>query len=158
MPIRKANAGDAVSIWEIRNAAILSGCQAYYPVELLKAWTGGEMTEQFVQAVIEQFYVATLRDEVLGTGAINLDSAQLDAVFVRPDMMGRGVGRQIVAFLEELARQAGLTRLTLDSTLNAASFYRRCGFVGEAVSTYHSPRGIALECIPMEKELVLPRT
>lgn len=154
--IRKAHAGDAASAWEIRNAAILSQCQAHYPAELLEVWTSGEMTEQFVRFVVEHFYVATVRDEVVGSGAVDLGSGKLDGLFVRPDMMGRGVGRQIVAHLEAAARAAGLTRLTLDATLNAAGFYRRCGFVGETVGAYHSPRGITLQCIPMVKRLVPP--
>ena len=80
-------------------------------------------------------------------------SAELDAIFVRPDMMRRGVGKQIVSFLEDIGRAAGLTKLTLDSTLNAADFYRRCGFVGEVAGEYHSPRGITRDCIPMGKLL-----
>ena len=154
--LRKAHAGDSASAWEIRTAAILSQCTAHYPAELLKVWTNGEITEQFVQFVVEQLYVATVRDEVVGFGAVNLESGRLEAAFVRPDMMGRGVGRQIVTHLEAVARNAGLTQLTLDSTLNAAPFYRRCGFVGEAPGAYHSPRGITLECIPMVKRLVPP--
>ena len=90
--IRKAHAGDAASAWDIRNAAILSQCTAHYPAELLAVWTNGEITEQFMQFVVEQLYVATVRDEVVGIGAVDLDGGQLDAVFVRPDMMGRGVG------------------------------------------------------------------
>lgn len=153
LSIRKACAADAASAWDIRNAAILSQCPAHYPAELLAIWTSGDMTEEFVEFVAEKFYVATVGDEVVGTGAIDLQSGQLDALFVRPDMMRRGVGRQMVAHLETVARAAGLTRLTLDSTLNAAAFYRRCGFVGDAVGTYHSPRGITLECIPMVKDI-----
>ncbi|MGA2069083.1 MAG: hypothetical protein ABSG86_29280, partial [Thermoguttaceae bacterium] len=37
--------------------------------------------------------------------------------------------------------------------LNAAEFYRSCGFVGEAIGLYQSPRGITLDCIPMTKVL-----
>lgn len=153
LSIRKARAADAASAWDIRNAAILSQCPAHYPAELLAIWTSGEMTEEFVEFVAEKFYVATIGDEVVGTGAIDLESGMLDALFIRPDMMQRGIGQQMVAHLETVARTAGLTRLTLSSTLNAAAFYRRCGFVGETVSTYHSPRGITLDCIPMVKEL-----
>ena len=154
--IRRAHADDATAAWEIRNAAILSVCKGFYPDELLATWTDGEITERFVQFVVEQLYVASLNDLVVGTGVIDLDTGQLDAIFVRPDMMGHGIGKQIVLFLEDVGRAAGLTKLTLDSTLNAAPFYRRCGFVGEAVGVYESPRGIALNCFPMTKLLSSP--
>ena len=154
--IRKANAADAPAAWEIRNAAILHACKGFYTDELVAQWTNGQMTKQFVRFVVEQFYVATANGLVVGTGVINLDNGQLDAIFVRPEMMGRGIGKQIVSFLANLGRAAGLTELKLDSTLNAAPFYRRCGFVGDTIGVYESPRGISLACIPMTKSLASP--
>lgn len=64
-----------------------------------------------------------------------------------------GVARRMMTHLEQIAREAGLPEMKLNSTLNAAAFYRRCGFDGDAVSTYHSPRGFQLDCIPMTKNL-----
>ncbi len=151
--IRKASADDAAVAWEIRNAAILSQCKGHYPPESLAIWTDGEITEGFIQFVVEHLYVATVNDAVVGTGMIDCNSGRLDAIFVRPDMMGHGIGKQMMSFLEALGCAAGLTTLALDSTLNAAEFYRRCGFVGEAIGRYQSPRGIALDCIPMTKDV-----
>jgi GNAT superfamily N-acetyltransferase len=151
--IRKACADDATAASDIRNAAILSQCRGHYPPELLAIWTDGEITEQFIQFVVEHLYVATVNDTVVGTGMIDCNTGRLDAIFVRPEMMGHGIGKQMVSFLEKIGRDAGWTKLTLDSTLNAAEFYRRCGFVGEAIGVYQSPRGITLDCIPMTKVL-----
>jgi GNAT superfamily N-acetyltransferase len=151
--IRKATADDAAAAWEIRNAAIRAGCPAHYPAEALAIWTAGEVTEGFVRSVVEKFYVATVDEVVVATGMINCNTGKLDAIFVRPDMMRRGIGRQMVAFLEDVALVAGLTQLTLEATLNAAAFYRSCGFVGETPGEFRSPRGISLACIPMTKSL-----
>jgi GNAT superfamily N-acetyltransferase len=154
--IRKARADDAAVAWEIRNAAILSQCKGHYPPESLAIWAKGEITDGFIQFVVEQLYVATVNDAVVGTGTVDCNTGRLDDVFVRPDMMRRGIGKQMVSFLEEIGRAASLTKLTLDSTLNAAEFYRSCGFVGEAIGIYQSPRGITLACIPMIKVLRSP--
>jgi GNAT superfamily N-acetyltransferase len=89
----------------------------------------------------------------VGTGMVNLESGKVDAIFVDPAHMGAGVGKKIMSHLESLARQHGLTELHLESTLNAAPFYRSCGFRGEQVAVYNSPRGISLACIPMDKRL-----
>jgi GNAT superfamily N-acetyltransferase len=56
---------------------------------------------------------------------------QIDAIFVRPSHIGQGIGRKMLDFLEHLARSHGLTSLKLDATLNAAPFYRRCGWIGD---------------------------
>jgi GNAT superfamily N-acetyltransferase len=154
--LRKATADDAAAAWEIRNAAIRHACKGFYADDLLSLWTVGEMTDEFVEFVLQQLHVATVNGVVVGTGTINLGDGRLDAIFVRPDMMGRGIGKRIIAFLVDLGRSAGLTELKLDSTLNAAPFYRRCGFVGDAIGVYRSPRGISLDCIPMSKWIAPP--
>ncbi|WP_372722048.1 GNAT family N-acetyltransferase [Novipirellula sp.] len=152
--IRKAEREDAIAVWDIRNAAILAQCTGHYPEEQLSAWTAGEMTDAFAETVAKHWYVATVDGSVVGTGLLDCSTGQVDAIFVRPDRMGCGVGRAILAHLECLAAKIGLRRLTLDSTLNAAPFYRQCGFVGDQRSVYESPRGISLACIPMVKQLV----
>ena len=151
--IRKARKDDAQEVWDVRNAAILGLCTGYYSQDDLALWTQGELTRKFTEAVEDSFYVAVIDDRVVGTGMIDLESGKLDAIFVHPSFMREGIGRQMLLFLERLARDASLTRLFLDSTLNAAAFYRTCGFVGDAVAKYQSPRGITLACIPMTKTL-----
>ena len=151
--IRKAHKVDAQKIWDIRNAAINSQCIGHYSPAELEIWTNGEMTEQFVEVVEDSFYVATLNGHAVGTGMINLESGKVDAIFVHPSRMRSGIGRQVLLHLEKLALVAGLNQLSLDSTLNAARFYRVHGFVGDSVAKYESPRGISLDCIPMVKKI-----
>ena len=152
--IRKAERQDAIAAWDIRNAAILAHCTGYYHGEQLATWTDGEITDHFIESVAEHWYVVTVSDTVVATGMLDCVTGQVDAIFVRPDRMGLGVGRAMLAHLECLAVESGLARLTLDSTLNAAPFYRKCGFVGDQLSVYKSPRGISLACIPMAKQLL----
>ncbi|MDB4539951.1 GNAT family N-acetyltransferase, partial [Saprospiraceae bacterium] len=120
---------------------------------LLETWTTGEMTEEFVEQVLANYYVAIVNSEVVATGALDLKSGQIDAMSVHPSHMRTGLGRQMLSHLEKLANESGLVRLKLDSTLNAAPFYRACGFVGNTFGEYKSPRGITLDCIPMTKWL-----
>jgi len=150
---RKATAADAAAAWEIRNAAIRHACRGFYEDDLLKRWTAGEMPEEFIAFVAELFYVTAVNQEVVGTAAVNLGIGQVDAIFVLPEWMGKGVGRQMIAFLVKRARSAGLTELKLESTLNAAPFYRRCGFVGDVIGTYQSPRGFSMPCYPMTMKI-----
>ncbi|MCU7239973.1 MULTISPECIES: GNAT family N-acetyltransferase [Pseudomonas] len=84
---------------------------------------------------------------------LDLHSGELGALFVLPSFMGRGIARRMVEHLESIARAEGLETVHLDATLNAAAFYRRCGYVGDALSTYQSPFGLELSCIPMRKAM-----
>src|SRR4030095_14675205 len=114
--IRKASREDAQVAWDIRNAAINSQCVGYYSSEELAIWTAGEITEQFIKEVENNFYVATIDDLVVGTGMVNLESGKVDAIFVHPSHMGIGVGKKLISHLESLARSVCLTQLHLEST------------------------------------------
>lgn len=152
--IRKATRSDVQAIWDIRIAAICAQCRGFYSAEILDAWTNGDPTEQFSILVESSFYVAADGDRVLGTGAIDLESGQIDAIFVLPDLMSKGIGRQLLNYLENMAVATGLNMAVLNSTLNAAPFYRKCGYEGNAIGVYQSPRGFNLDCVSMSKVLV----
>jgi GNAT superfamily N-acetyltransferase len=80
-------------------------------------------------------------------------TGRIDAVFVDPECMGQGVGSRVMQHLERLAVSLGIAELSLDSTLNAAPFYRALGYVGDQPSAFQSPRGFSLACVPMSKRL-----
>ena len=120
-------------------------------MDTLRTWASGELSEGFIDVVEQHFYVATYDTQIIGTGMINTDTGKIDAIFVHPNHMRKDVGKTIVKFLEGIALSQGLRTLTLESTLNAAAFYRACGFQGDEVDAYISPRGISLDCIPMVK-------
>ena len=149
--IKKAKREDARAAWEIRNIAILNQCAGHYSMDTLKTWTSGELSEDFIDAVEKHFYVATYNNQVIGTGMINIETGKIDAIFVHPNHMRKGIGRKIVGFLEDIALSYGLETLTLESTLNAAAFNRAYGFEGNIVGTYISPKGVSLDSLPMAK-------
>jgi GNAT superfamily N-acetyltransferase len=152
--IRKATRSDAQAAWEIRRRAVLTQCAGVYPIDQLQAWTSGQPGAAWADAVERGFYVALDGDQIVATGMLTTETGRIDAIFVLPSHMGRGVGKQIMTFLERLALKHGLGEICLESTLNAAPFYRSCGFSGDAVSIYRSPRGLSMDCVPMSKRLV----
>ncbi|WP_144005127.1 GNAT family N-acetyltransferase, partial [Paraburkholderia tropica] len=152
LTIRKANSGDVLDAWDIRKASVLAACANYYSEASLSAWVDGSPTDKWANVVERDFYVAVADGFVVGTGMLTVASAQVDAIFLRPSHMGRGIGRKMLESLEALARDHGLASMRLDATLNAAPFYRHCGWSGDSISTYRTSRGLELPCIPMTKE------
>lgn len=151
LTIRKAISGDVLDAWEIRKASVLAACAKYYPEASLSAWVAGSPTDKWASVVERDFYVAVDEGLVVGTGMLTVANGQVDAIFVRPSHMGRGIGRKMLQSLEALARDQGLVSMRLDATLNAAPFYRYCGWSGESISTYRTSRGLELACVPMTK-------
>ncbi len=153
MSIRRATRADTAAVWNIRNLAISAQCRGIYPNDLIDRWTSSGPTEQFENALAEQVWIAEASGAIVGFGKIDLDTGIVDAMFVHPDSMRSGIGAKILRHLELLAIDRGLPEITLKSTLNAAPFYRSCGFTGEQVARHQSPTGIELDCIPMYKKI-----
>ena len=154
LTIRKATSADAVDTWNIRALSVLAACVNHYPTAALSTWVDGAPGEKWARLVESGFYLVEEADLIVGTGMLTLSNGQVDAIFVRPSHMGRGVGRTMLDFLESRAISNGIATIRLDSTLNAAPFYRRCGWSGEKISIYKSPRGIDLACVPMTKRVI----
>jgi GNAT superfamily N-acetyltransferase len=152
--IRKAVAGDAQAVFDVRVEAIRTQCRGFYSDAALSSWTSGSVSERFIKNVDQCMHLAVVDGEIAGTGMIDLESGQIDAIFVHPRYTKRGIGRAMVFYLESLAGAAGIDQLNLESTTNAASFYRSLGFAGDEKSVHVSSKGIELECIPMTKDIV----
>ncbi|MDT9001371.1 GNAT family N-acetyltransferase [Paucibacter sp. APW11] len=153
--IRRATEQDARQIHVVRNSAIRAVCRQSYSQEVIDRWTDGdEPSAAFVTVVGECFYVIECQGEVVASGAVDLSTGKLDAIFVAPEHMRRGCAATMLEFLEQLAYQAGLARLHLESTLNAVGFYMRQGYVKVREAKYQSPRGFELDCAVMEKRLM----
>ena len=71
--------------------------------------------------------VAELDGELVGIGALVLADSELRACYVVPAAARKGVGSALVAEIERIARQHGLTHLELLSSLTAEPFYRALG-------------------------------
>jgi GNAT superfamily N-acetyltransferase len=151
--IRKATRADVDDTWRVRSRAIQHQCANVYTAAQIDAWTSKAPTPGYANDVDSSFYVTVTESRIIGTGMINLGTGKIDAIFVLPEYMGQGTARDMLQHLEALALNVELEYLHLDATLNAAAFYRKCGFVGDKVSIYHSPTGLTLECVPMHKVL-----
>ena len=74
----------------------------------------------------------------------------LSNFFVRPELHGKGLGRQLLHFLVDTARQRKLRQLQVPSSRTGLEFYRHFGFTVDAVQP---PEDVALEITWMTKVL-----
>jgi GNAT superfamily N-acetyltransferase len=102
-----------------------------------------------------EFFVAE-GDGILGFFILDLGGGELNALYLRPDAVGRGVGRRLFEHAEHLARVGNVLELKLKSTLNAVGFYEVCGFTRVRESVHVIPARVELPCIEMIKTLDVP--
>jgi len=154
LEIRRATRADAEVAYRVRRLAVLDQCSDHYVLDDLLLWTAGNAEDGYAALMDGHFYLGWIDGEAVVTGMLDLAGAEVGALFVHPDHLRHGLGRQMLKFLEALASDLQLAELRLDATLNAAAFYRHCGYVDEGLALYHSPRGLTLECVSMSKRLV----
>ena len=160
--LRRAIKADASQAFVVRNLAILSQCIDCYGVDAMNKWTEGELPEAYADKLSCDGYVYVVdgppnvseQPLIIATGILDISRGFIDALFVHPEYMNLGIGKLMLDHLERIAKGSGLVFITLESTLNAAGFYRKCGFIGNEISVFHSPRGLDLDCVVMKKQLV----
>ncbi len=153
LEIKRATPEDANAAFDIRREAIRRQCIGAYTAEQMALWTRGSADDGYSTLMEKPFYLGWVNDEPVATGMLDRDNNEVGALFVLPQFTGRGYGKAMLDHLEALARELELAEVVLDATLNAASFYRACGYVGEQPAIYHSPSGLELACIPMIKRI-----
>ncbi|MEW5716565.1 Acetyltransferase (GNAT) domain-containing protein [Pseudomonas grimontii] len=153
LEIKRATPTDANAAFDIRREAIRSQCIGAYTVEQMALWTRGKAEDGYSALMEKSFYLGCLNGEPVATGMLDPANNEVGALFVLPAFTGRGYGKAMLEHLEHVARELAIEEVVLDATLNAASFYRACGYVGDEQAIYHSPSGLQLACIPMKKHL-----
>jgi GNAT superfamily N-acetyltransferase len=124
--IRDATLGDMPSLRLVYRRSSLSNVEDQ-PVLLahpdVLELSDAPVREQRVRA-------ATVGDRIVGFAAtLDVDGrTELEALFVDPDWMRRGVGRELITDLVRLAKFRGVDRVVVTAGFPARGFYEEVGF------------------------------
>lgn len=155
--LRRAVPSDAADLWAVRGDALCTGCRGHYPAALLAALAADPVPETFPDTIARHYFVvALIGQRIAGFAALKPDPGMVDAVFVRAEAMGRGVGAALLAHVEEQAKSLGLTALSLKASLNAVAFYERAGYVAGEPGRHVTRSGHEIACVHMDKRLADP--
>lgn len=154
MSLRRAIAADAPAMWSVRAQAIRETCRGHYPADLLERWASSPLPDTCPRRIEnEYFIVGSLESRIVGFAGLKTASAEVEAVFVAPSAGRRGLGRQLLADLENFALGSGLRALSLCSSLNAVPFYATLGYIAGTQKTYTTSQGLEIACVVMQKPL-----
>jgi len=152
--MRDVRDSDGELLFELHIASIQTLCARSYTSEQIAAWTEGKRPEMYRPPAPDHFIrVAEQNEQLVGFGHLAVGRGVIVAVYVHPDHIGFGYGRIIVDDLLHLARQHGLTEVTLHSSLNAEAFYARCGFSRVELTTHRFRSGKEVSCVLMRLSL-----
>jgi ribosomal protein S18 acetylase RimI-like enzyme len=160
IPLSSPSVEDARAVLGIHYAAVRLGAIAAYPQEVVEAWSRRPDDDKRIQGIkkgwIENpemyFVVVKVGDRIVGFGQIDT-RGEVQGVYVHPIFGRRGLGRRLLAALEEWAIAAGIAQLHLDASLNAKAFYQRNGFEVVEYSQHQLRSGVLMDCVKMRKLL-----
>ncbi len=152
--LRNVVEADFEALAGVHKKSIRELCGAHYTTAQIESWTGILEPGIYDQALQEKvFIVARDGQGILGFGMLDLKKAEVSAVYLSPEAIGRGLGRRVLEELEQTAARKGLVYLTVYATLNAIGFYRHHGYKPIEDTFHVLPDNTRLECVKMEKRL-----
>lgn len=127
--LRVFQAGDTEAVRELIHSTIKACYRGIYPTRAVEYFLDYHReTEILRRAERGTTLVAEAGGRIVGTGTLKWQ--YILAVFVRRELQGRGLGRNIMEALEKRARADGLEEIWLDVSLPSRPFYERLGYVG----------------------------
>jgi N-acetylglutamate synthase-like GNAT family acetyltransferase len=142
--IRAAQDADAAAVSEVILSALRETNAKDYPREVIE-----RLQMSFTPSAVldlmgrRKVFIATSGQQIVGTAS--LDQNVVRTVFVAPEVQGHGVGRRLMAEIERNAREAGVTRLVVPSSVSAQRFYAKLGFTAVGDHYYGEERTIIME-------------
>ncbi|MBU6454234.1 MAG: GNAT family N-acetyltransferase [Cyanobacteria bacterium REEB67] len=157
--IRDWTAADARGILDVHYAAVHGAPVNYYDEDRLDEWSptvDDDRVRQFLARSGQEdeiTRVAVQKDVIVGFGTVVPILNELRACYVHPRHNRQGIGKRLLAVLEDEARTAGVSWLNLNSSLNAEDFYRTAGYTADGLGRHRLASGNSISCVHMYKFL-----
>jgi GNAT superfamily N-acetyltransferase len=89
-----ASSADIPALWELRTRALRSQCSSHYDPVTLQAWAAAPAPATYPALLAQGGGIkAHINGELAGYAILDLQSNEVDAVFVDPRFGGKGVGK-----------------------------------------------------------------
>ncbi len=161
MRLRPAATADIEAIMAVHQASVNLLCaRAYSPAQIV-AWTGrhGSPASRLRWADKIQgdaVWVAVEHGAVCGFAhwrwvASEVPRCYLNALYLDPNVVGRGVGAQLIGKLVDQCRAERVAVVATHATANAVDFYERMGFTASGEVLLVDMDGVGIESYPMTR-------
>jgi putative acetyltransferase len=152
--IRAGRLEDVSAVLHLIEGAIEHGCRGHYDATQRRAVYLGYATSLFADAVGSfELWIAEIDGQLAGVAQLDPSCGGLRGLYVGAALQGQGVGRVLLAAVEDRARAAGCARLGGAMSLNAVPFYAQAGFRPCAGPSRLLSAGVRVPITRMEKPL-----
>lgn len=153
MKLRRFRQSDTEQIAQLFHDTIRSVNLGDYTEEQVKAWAPDDIHFRDWEAKCSSKYTLVADSQGVIAGFAELeDDGHIDCFYCHKDFQGKGVGRFLFDGIEKEARKRKLTRLFLEASITAKSFFEKMGFLLIREQTVNV-REVDLTNFHMEKKL-----
>ncbi len=154
MKIRRYKPGEEIQLMEVFVSSVRENAANYYSREQLQAWAPNSIDREEWKNKMHRInpFVILDNDKILGYADLQ-SSGYIDHFFVRGGYSGKGIGKQLMNFLLQKAKEKHITELSSDVSLAAQPFFKKFGFK-TIRSKKVEVRGVELENALMKKDML----
>jgi putative acetyltransferase len=156
--IRLARPEDALQMHHVHVNSVRQLCAGDYTPEQIEAWVGHLDPE-----TLRQYMINGASDEVLFVAEDNNSTiigfssfdknGDINAVYVHPDYIRKGVGKQLLNAVETEALVHKFKKLQISASITAIHFYKSQSYKFIKYSSHILHSGVTIPCALMGKTL-----
>ena len=116
---------DAAELARLTRSTIRTINSEDHSEAIIDAWSKGNTAAAYRKMMKERMqYVAIDHGKIIGFVDL-LPEGELTSLYVLPSWNGKGIGKQLLIFIEDVARKMGMKKLRCQSSENAKTFYEK---------------------------------
>lgn len=153
--VRLAEQCDREGIHTAHMRSIREVCVKAHGPDEIRGWGFRELGQRWIEAIDSKLvWVVEYQSAVRGVASITFaedgKSAEIQSLYLTPEMIGCGFGRKLMNLMLNEAKRRGVERICLDSTITAHQFYQSFGFRDVGPARKRPVGGIPVTSFPME--------
>ncbi|WP_433824642.1 N-acetyltransferase family protein [Actinoplanes sp. CA-015351] len=126
MQIRLFRPEDAPAVSAIIRACLRDVYSRDYPADVIDTMSAHFDPARMIELADQRQMFVAESDQILGT--VSRDGNKVYTMFVRPDLIGTGIGRQLMDHIESLAAAEGFDHMETGASITGHGFYQRLGY------------------------------
>ena len=128
--VRAAAVEDVDTIYSLIYASVCELCKEHYSQEKLDSFIHNLPSKVLYYKWLTDRILVVCCDgkDIIGFGQFDPAESFIDALYIHPEHTRKGVGTQIIHYLEEVANSLKISDIKINASVNATNFYEKCGF------------------------------
>jgi len=125
--IRNFKSKDSLEVCEIIKRNLIEVNSKDYPTHIINNMCSLYTSDHIIEiAKVRNIYVAELNGKIIGTAS--LENNTICAVYVNINYQNRGIGRKLISFIEDVAKNNSINLLRIHASLTSLNFYYAIGY------------------------------